>query len=365
MDRVELLRNNIRTENVATYGNAIMAHASAKRGKKYYTQIISFEKNKVENLHKLVDEIANGTYRTSGYTMGTVEEHGKVRIIAKVPYRDRVAQWMIAIWYEPYFQEIICDKTHAAIRGRGIHSALHQVEHYVRVDKYKYCLETDIRKYFPHVDRQTLIGMLREDFKDDNLFKIVSNIILDAPDSVADDLGNIIENGIPIGNYWSQYMANRYMVGLNEWMIENGIVFTQYMDDIKIFSNDKQKLRRIYLDLEWELAKTLQLEIKSNWQIFPVTRGVDFVGYRIFPDKTTLRRANFLKMRRKMSKVLKRLQSGGTMTDHMTFSMMSYLGVVCHCTPRTKSYIFDTIFKPIIELSNIELSPKLRKYYGN
>lgn len=364
-EKINELKNNIRTENVANYGNAVIAHANAKRRKKTYRQITEFEKDTSGNLHKLIEEIADGTYRTSPYTIMTIKDSGKERVIAKVPYRDRVAQWMLAIWYEPYFQEIICDYTHAAIKGRGIHSALKQLEHYIRVDKYKYCLETDIRKYFPHIDRHILIDMLRDDFVDNNLFNIVSNIILDAPDSVVDDFGNTEKNGIPIGNYWSQFMANRYMVDLNIWMLDNGVVFVQYMDDIKVLSNDKQRLRMFFFDLQWELKKTLNLDIKPNWRITPVKCGIDFVGYRVYVNKTVIRGSNFINMRRKVSKIRKYVLSGNTITDSMISTVMSYLGVVCHCTEGSRKYIYKMVFKDIIDTSGIELSSKLRKYYGS
>ena len=362
MDK-ELIKQTITTKNIATYGNAVIAHANARKGKRMYKQVMEFEKDKEANLRQLVSDMADGTYRTGKYTLACISDGKKPRNIAKVPYRDRVAQWMLAIWYEPYFQAIICDRTHAAIKGRGIHSALKQVEKYIRHDGYKYCLEIDVRKYFPHIDRRILIDKLREDLVDDNIFGIVSNIILDGPESIIDDLGNTHDNGIPIGNYWSQFMANRYMVELNKWMLDKGIVFTQYMDNIEMFANDKQVLRRVRLDLQWELMKMLNLEIKPDWQIFPVTRGVDFVGYRIFPHKTTLRRDNFLSMRRKMSKILKELRNGKVFTDSMRSSVMSYLGTICHCTAGTRHYLYNTIFRDIVALSGIELSKKLRNYY--
>ena len=134
------LRDLITTDNIANYGNALIANANAKRGKKNYYEIPIFEENKDENLNKLCEEFRNGTYRTKGYIISKIEDGSskKVRTIAKVCYKDRVAQWMIALQYQPYYMSILNSHTHAAIPGRGIHTALRETEEYVRVKKYSW-----------------------------------------------------------------------------------------------------------------------------------------------------------------------------------------------------------------------------------
>ena len=44
-------KSDFNLANVATYGNAFIAHANAKRHKKHYASIREFEKNLPENLH--------------------------------------------------------------------------------------------------------------------------------------------------------------------------------------------------------------------------------------------------------------------------------------------------------------------------
>ena len=51
----------------------------------------------------------------------------------------------------------------------------------------------------------------------------------------------------------------------------------------------------------------MNLEIKDNYQIFPVDiRGVDFVGYRAYRDKTILRNKTKNRMIRKTNKIRKK-----------------------------------------------------------
>lgn len=332
------LQDKISIENIANYGNALLAHANAKRGKKNYYEIPQFEKHLTDNLHELCDEFTTGTYRTKGYIVSKILDgtSKKERTIAKVCYRDRVAQWMIAIQYQPYYLSILHPNTHAAIPGRGIHSALLSTEKYVRVNKYKWCLKFDIRHYFESINRTVLKQQMEEDIPDKTILKIVCGIIDDAP-----------MTGIPIGNYSSQYLANRYLCQFDFWLGERAD-FVRYMDDVVVFGDSKDELIKLFREIEWFLLRNLYLEIKSNWQVFKISdRGIDFVGYRVFPDKTILRKRAFRDTRRVTISLGKKVQHGGELTYSEICSLMSRLGWVFPTSPDSKQYIWRRYFLPI------------------
>jgi hypothetical protein len=55
------------------------------------------------------------------------------------------------------------------------------------------------------------------------------------------------------------------------------------------------------------LADNLKLQIKSNWQIFPVAaRGIDFVGYVFYHTHTKLRKGIKQKFCRRLARINKR-----------------------------------------------------------
>lgn len=332
------LKSNINLENIANYGNALIAHANAKRGKRNYYEIPIFEEHLSENLHELCDEFNNGTYKTRGYVISTIKDGSskKERTIAKVCYKDRVAQWMIALQYKPYYMSILHPNTHAAIPGRGIHTALRATEKHVRVDKYTWCLKLDIKHYFENINRTILKQQMAEDIEDDTILKIICGIIDDAP-----------MTGIPIGNYSSQYFANRYLTDFDFWLGERAD-FVRYMDDIVVFGNSKEELVKLFRDIEWYLLRNLYLEIKGNWQIFRIAdRGIDFVGYRMFFDRTILRKRAFRETRRMALSLTSKVNHGGEITFSEQCSIMSRLGWVFPCTPIDKQFIFGKYFIPM------------------
>ena len=64
------------------------------------------------------------------------------------------------------------------------------------------------------------------------------------------------------------------------------------LDDVVILHNNKKHLAELRLNVSEYLEKILKLQLKSNWQVFPVDiRGIDFLGYRFYHTHTTLRKS--------------------------------------------------------------------------
>lgn len=343
-DKAEPFRQMITLEAISSFDNAHLAHRKARKNKKRYKSVGIFESDLDNNLQKLVTEFKNETYRTGPYTLDIIHDRRKEREVAKVRYPDRVAQWMIAILYLPYLLDIFHPNTHAAILGRGIHSALKQSEHYINDVGYTHCLKIDISKYFPNVNRTVLKQQMEEDFADKRVLRLINHIIDDAP-----------KTGIPIGNYLSQFFANRYLTPFDYWLGER-CDFVRYMDDIVIFGNSYEELRCAYRAIEWYLKRNLYLDIKPNWQIFKIEdRGLDFVGYRMWKGRTILRKSTFSDMKHKVSAI-------DNLDDlHNQCCVMSYLGWITHCTVSDRMSIYNKYIKS--KLINTPFTKTITDYY--
>lgn len=78
--------------------------------------------------------------------------------------------------------------------------------------------------------------------------------------------------------------------------------YYRYCDDIVILHPDKDYLRYCLQEIEKYLADNLKLKVKRNWQIFPVeARGIDFIGYVFYHDRTLLRKDTKKKFIHKLS----------------------------------------------------------------
>jgi hypothetical protein len=69
-------------------------------------------------------------------------------------------------------------------------------------------LKIDIKKYYPSISHRVTKRLIRRKLKDKDLLWLLDEII----DSV---------EGLPIGNYLSQYLANLYLCYFMHWVNES------------------------------------------------------------------------------------------------------------------------------------------------
>ena len=162
--------------------------------------------------------------------------------------------------------------------------------------------------------------MLRRKFKDKDLLELLDKIINSAPN----------ESGIPIGSYLSQFLGNYYLCYFDHWLKEdkNMKYVVRYMDDVVIFNNSKEELHKLRVEMSSYLKNNLDLELKSNWQIFPTEiRGVDFVGYRYFYDYILLRKSTL----KRFKKVMLFINNNNYINYSLWCSVNSYKGWLKWC----------------------------------
>jgi RNA-directed DNA polymerase len=269
--------------------NLVLADEKARKNKTKKKGVLLHDINRDNNILILHDDLKNKTYKTSDYTIFSVFEP-KERKIYRLPYYpDRIVHHAIMNILEPIFVRTFTKDTYNCIKKRGIHGALKGVKKALRDrEGTQYCLKIDIKKFYPSIDHEVLKSLLRRKFKDKDLLWLLDEII-DSTD------------GVPIGNYLSQYFANFYLTYFDHWLKEEiGLnYYFRYCDDLVILHSSKKFLHKLLVDIKSKLGE-LKLELKDNSQIFPVSsRGIDFVGYVIYHDYILLRKGiklNFIKM---------------------------------------------------------------------
>jgi RNA-directed DNA polymerase len=270
--------------------NLRLADIKASKGKSFQYGVRTHNENRENNILELHDQLKNKTYQTSPYTTFRIYEP-KEREIFRLPYfPDRITHHAIINVTGPIFLSTFTADTYSCIKGKGIHAASFALRKALRdIPGTKYCLKLDIRKFYPNVDHEVLKAQLQRKFKDQDLLWLLNEIIDSAP-------------GIPIGNLLSQFFANFYLSPLDHWIKENlGIrYYFRYADDIVICAGDKPYLHQKLSVIRTYLADKLNLEVKKNYQVFPVhTQGIDFVGYVHFHTHVLLRKSikqNFARM---------------------------------------------------------------------
>ncbi|MBN9293760.1 MAG: reverse transcriptase [Flavobacteriia bacterium] len=280
-------------QQVISIENLILADQKARKGKSKQYGVKAHDLHREENillLHKLLQEKG---YKTSAYSTFSVFEP-KERLVYSLPYYpDRIVHHAIMNILEPLFVSTFTSDTYSCIKGMGIGAAFRRLKKSLK-DKEgtRYCLKLDIKKFYPSVDHDILKELLRRKIKDKDLLWSLDEIIASAP-------------GIPIGNYLSQYFANFYLCYFDHWIKEELKVkyYFRYADDIVILSDNKPFLHGILAAIKRYLNEELNLQVKDNYQVFPVaSRGIDFIGYKFYHTHILLRKSikkNFARMLKK------------------------------------------------------------------
>ena len=169
---------------------------------------------------------------------------------------------------------------------------------------------------------------------------------------VLDLIERIIRNGIQLGTYTSQWLANAVLQPLDRLIRESGYCkhYARYMDNTdRIRPQQAQAAEAPYPC--GGLAHAHDLKLKGDWQVFPVakpqrkvplapprrgyerTKGrlPDAVGYRYGRGYTIPRKHNLLRMKRAMARYRRRIRQGRPIHPKSAASLLSRLGQLRHC----------------------------------
>lgn len=300
-------------ERICSVENLQLADAIARKGKLNQPGVISHDRKRESNILDLHEALINKTYRTSEYTTFTIFEP-KERLIFRLPYfPDRIVHHAVMNVLEPVFVSMFTADTYSCIKKRGIHAAARALKSELKdTPGTKYCLKLDIKKFYPNVDHDILKQLLRRKIKDQDLLWLLDGIIDSA-------------DGLPIGNYLSQYLANFYLTYFDHWIKEVKQVkyYFRYADDMVILSENKPYLHQLLSDISDYLQGNLKLQVKDNYQVFPIdARGIDFVGYVFRHTHTRLRKS----IKQSFARMLVR--------NRNPQSVASYTGWALHCNSK-------------------------------
>lgn len=333
------------------------AHRNARKDKAYYREVKMVDSDPDFYLKQIQDMLINKTYTVSEYKRSVINDSGKPRELAKLPYfPDRIIQWAIMLQIEKMLLNNMCSHTCASIPGRGIKYASRLMKRYLSDRKQsEYCLKIDVHHFYPSIDHAILKKMLRKRFKDPELLWLLDLIIDSTPGGV----------GIPIGSYLSQYLANFYLSEFDHLMKEKLHLkrVVRYMDDVVVLAGTKKELFAV---LKWmqEYLPTIKLELKDNWQIFPVeSRGVDFLGFRFFHDFILLRKKTKKRMITVFEKILWKWNHGKILNRTEFGAMCSYDGWMrLFNSHRLRVKYFDPIkLSGIVYYTERILKPKMKR----
>ena len=280
-------------DQITADANMRQAFRITSLGKRLTPGFLEFKEFSTINLQDLAQAMHAGTYGP-----GVPHEFRifdpKERLISALPFEDRIAQHALCAVIGPIFEATLLPRAFACRPGKGTHAAAIAVQadmrRLTRDDGPLYALKTDFSRYFASIEHGALWQLIEA--------KISCSATLRLIETMLPKTGI----GLPIGNLISQIFANIY-AGVVDRHLQQDLgerYWYRYMDDIVVLGRSTDHLRQVRASIEDLSRERLGLRF-SKWSIQPISRGVNFVGYRIWPTHKLLRRDSVVRARRKIA----------------------------------------------------------------
>lgn len=308
-------------DKLVSYDNIKEAYQNARKGKAYRPDVRKVDAEPEKYIREVQRLLKTGEYHTSEYRMFEIHEKGKTREVADLPFfPDRIVHWAVMQVIHEMIMRNLIPQTYAALPGRGAHQGLTKLKEYLKDPQARFYLKLDIRKFFPSIDKDVMVEKLEKRIKDERFLDLCRRIVYEYP-----------FEGLPIGNYTSQYFANFYLSDLDHHIKESFHArwYLRYMDDIIILGWSKPWLHRALKRIQAVIAPW-GLEVKRSWCIRPTWTGIDWVGYVTHPSHCLLRKRTKIRMKRACRRIERELASRDP-TESDRGTVASYFGCLKWC----------------------------------
>jgi len=307
--------------DLTDWSNLYHAVEKASKGKRGKTSVAMFDADLEAQLFAIQTRLQQHTWQPSPYINFYIHDP-KIRLISAAPFADRVVHHALCNIIEPVFERSFIQQSYANRIGKGNHRALNHAQQCAR--KFNYVLQLDIQKFFPSINHQILKNLLRKKIHDKEILWLIDQILASSAD-IQPNANNSKAQGLPIGNLTSQFWGNVYLNPLDHFIKRTlrCSAYVRYVDDMLLFAHDKKQL--------WQWKRQLQDYLFLFGLVFhqgthpkPVTEGISFLGFRIFPDKRRLKKRKGIQYQRRLKRLIKQYELDEILVDTLFDSIMAW-----------------------------------------
>lgn len=280
------------------------------------------ESTKAERVRELREILQNGFIQKPmrKFRIYDVNAQKWRNISEPAQYPDQYIHHAVQQCLEPIMMRGMDYYCCGSITNRGAGRGIHYLKKWMKTDKpgTKYAVECDIRHFYDSIDPSVAFAWFKSKIKDRRVLDVV---------------WAIIKNGITIGGYFSQWVANSVLQSIDQKIRQSGLCvhYIRYIDNFTILGSNKRKLKKLLGLIEQWLSE-LNLTLKGSKQLFRVDkRMVAALGYRFDHCKTYLRKRNLLSIRRKVRRLKRKIQERRPISYVEAACILSKLGQLLHC----------------------------------
>ena len=296
-----------------SYENLHRQYLKCRRNKRNTANALRFEVRQEEHLLALREALTHHTY-APGRSVYFLCKRPKLREIFAADFRDRVVHHVLVDFLERIWEPIFIHDSCACRTGKGVHAGVKRLQAFIcqasaNGTRPAWYLQLDIHNYFMSIDKAVLFDLLAAKMNDPDALWLTRTLVfhdctqdyvMKGDASLYGKLpphkslfGCAPETGLPIGNLNSQFFANVYLNGLDQFVKHTLKCrwYLRYCDDFVLLATDRAQLVEWRACIEGHLREALRLELNpTRERLRPVSDGVDFLGYIVRRDYLLVRR---------------------------------------------------------------------------
>ena len=248
------------------------------------------------------------------------QENNKIRNVGIQNVKHQIYDYIAVCGLKELFDRKIGPHQYSSIPGKGPHKGMKTIKKWLKNKEIRYAWKGDAEHYYENINVGILKKQLSRDVKNDRLLRLVFLLI------------DSFQEGLSIGSFLSQYLANYFMSMAYHFAESMHVVRKSkrepkkniktidrvliYMDDILFLSKNLKRLTTgVRLFKEW-VMQMLSIKVKDDDKTIDLRNGyIDMLGFLISRKKVIVRPRIFKRLRRSINKVrrqgfISRMQAG-------------------------------------------------------
>lgn len=266
-------------EAIADPKNLLLAACKARKGKRRRPDVEMWWQRRESEVLRLSAALFAGTWRPAGYRFFEIHDP-KRRMIAAAPFGDRVVHHALCNLMAPHLERRFIPRSYSCQVGKGTTAARECCRKLV--NRHRWVLKCDVRKFFPSLDHEVLIEKLEGVFCCKGMLELCRLII--ASHHTA---GQERPCGLPIGNLTSQIWGNFYLDDMDHFIteVQRHGDYLRYTDDFLAFGDDPAQLWHLHALIKEHLRRVrLQLATPKS-RLLASREGIPFCGFTFLPGE--------------------------------------------------------------------------------
>lgn len=233
-----------------------------------------------EHKEELLASIRSGRYRPQPVRRVEIPKpDGGVRLLGVPTAIDRMIQQAIVQVLQPIFEPTFSDSSFGFRPKRNAQQAMKRAKEYYE-QGYKRVVDIDLAKYFDTVNHDLLIGMVREQVKDEVIIRLIRKFLKSG--AMTNGLISSTTEGTPQGGNLSPLLSNIYLTSFDRLLESRGHKFVRYADDCNIYVKSQRAAERVMASCTKYLEGKLKLKVNREKSQTGTPLKLKFLGFSLY-----------------------------------------------------------------------------------